>query len=137
VSEKNQRGDIGVLQPCNAETVCCGVSWRRAPEIVGRKCGIAKGGRHAVATQMHGPLSKIARAGSGRQNKCDAAIIYETVVEKMERFADVARVLIVGQGIRGTHDRSRIERRVVSERLSDNAEMFIFRAVEGHMSASH
>ena len=55
----------------------------------------------------------------------------------MERFADVARILIVGQGIRGTHDRSRIERRVVTERLGDNAEMFVFRAVERHMSAGH
>ena len=73
---------------------------------------IAECGGHAVAAQVRGWLSKIAGPLGGRQNKRDAAIIYETVVEKMERFADVSRVLIIGQGIRATHDRSRIERGV-------------------------
>ena len=93
----------------------------------------------AVLEQSRKPLrlSEIARPRGGRQNKRDAPIIYEAVVEKMEWFTDESGILVIGQGIRGTHNSSRIERRVISERLGDDTKMFSFRTVERHVSARH
>ena len=121
----------------HAKTLRAGLAHRGAPEIVRRERRARKRRRHAVAAQIGRRLREIARALGGGQDQRDAAVIDQAIVEQVQRLADEARGVIVGERERLAHHGRRIERRVIAERLRHGAELVRRRAVELHVAARH
>src|SRR5262245_58443264 len=95
-----------------------------APEIVGWKSRGRKGRRHAATAHVDRTLGEVARSLAGSEDQRYAPVVDETIVEQMQRLADVARRVIVGEGEGSAHHGRRIERRVVPKRLRDGAELY-------------
>src|SRR6516164_7829263 len=110
---------------------------RLAPEIVGWKSRVRERRCHAATAHIDGRLGEVARSLAGSEDQRYAAVVDETIVEQMQRLADVARRMIVGEGEGSAHHGRRIERRVVTKRLRDGAELIRGRPVKLHMATGH
>src|SRR5215472_17237291 len=108
-----------------------------APEIVGWKSRGRKSRRHAATAHVDGRLGEVARSLAGSEDQRYAAVVDETIVEQMQRLADVARRVIVGESEGSAHHGRRIERPVVTKRLRDSAELIRGRPIKLHMAAGH
>src|SRR5712691_568967 len=65
-----------------------------APEIVGWKSRGRESRCHAATAHMDGRLGEVARSLAGSEDQRYAAVVDETIVEQMQRLADVARRMI-------------------------------------------
>src|SRR5215813_3734771 len=116
---------------------CSGLAHGLAPEIVRWKSRGRKSRRHAATAHMDGRLGEVVRSLTGCEDQRYAAVVDETIVEQMQRLADVARRVIVGESEGSAHHGRWIERRVVTKRLRDSAELIRGRPIKLHMAAGH
>src|SRR5262249_40340659 len=107
------------------------------PEVVGRKSRGRESRCHAATAHVDGRLGEVARSLAGSEDQRYTAVVDETIVEQMQRLADVAGRVIVGEGEGSAHHGRGIERRVVTKRLRDGAELIRSRPVKVHMAAGH
>src|SRR5262249_62229080 len=91
----------------------------------------------AETGHMDGRLGEVVRSLTGCEDQRYAAVVDETIVEQMQRLADVARRVIVGESEWSAHHGRWIERRVVTKRLRDSAELIRGRPIKLHMAAGH
>src|SRR5262249_58840888 len=108
-----------------------------APEIVRWKSRGRKSRRHAATAHMDGRLGEVVRSLTGCEDQRYAAVVDETIVEQMQRLADVARRVIVGESEGSAHHGRWIERRVVTKRLRDSPELIRGRPIKLHIAAGH
>src|SRR6202048_1607447 len=79
------------------ETLVGGFAHGRAPEIIRRETRSRKRSGHAIAAQINGRLNEIACPLARSQNQRHAAIVDKTIIEQMQRLADVTRGMIIGE----------------------------------------
>src|SRR6516162_662417 len=137
--EEHGRREVVVDHEGRYVVVACGrrLAHGLAPEIVRWKSRGRKSRRHAATAHVDGRLSEVVRSLTGREDQRYAAVVDETIVEQMQRLADVARRVIVGESEGSAHHGRWIERRVVTKRLRDSAELIRSRPIKLHMAAGH